>query len=198
MNTTTRLLNAAFFVVRKIFCLHRSREQTITVVTAEMLLNVYHDESGCPGAGKHIDVQKLANIVLCTFSTSTSVSYHLKQENKIVSMFNCLVKLPVIPTCHGIVPLGKHALQSKFKNMCSEAETIGNKTNHSLCANAVTEFFRCGVPEKHLQETLFCRKHYVHVKDLMKCSIMQYQRYSPKSFFMLHYCKQLHSKMDAT
>ena len=50
------------------------------------------------------------------------------------------------------VPLGKHTLQSKFKNMCSEAEISGNKTNHSLRATAATEMFRHSVPEKLIQE----------------------------------------------
>ena len=52
------------------------------------------------------------------------------------------------------VPLGKHTLQSKFKNMCSEAEISGNKTNHSLRATAATEMFRHGVPEKFIQERI--------------------------------------------
>ena len=40
------------------------------------------------------------------------------------------------------VPLGKYTLQSKFKNMCLEAEISSNKTNHSLHATAATEMFR--------------------------------------------------------
>ena len=43
-------------------------------------------------------------------------------------------------------------LHSKLKNMCLEAGISGCKTNHSLCATAATEMFRCGAPEKLIQE----------------------------------------------
>ena len=50
------------------------------------------------------------------------------------------------------VPLGKHTLHSKLKIMCSEAGISGHKTNHSLRVTAATEMFRCGAPEKLIQE----------------------------------------------
>ena len=50
------------------------------------------------------------------------------------------------------VPLGKHTLHSKLKNMCLEAGISGHKTNYSLRATAATEMFRHGAPEKHIQE----------------------------------------------
>ena len=58
------------------------------------------------------------------------------------------------PTCpwYTSVPLGKHTLQSKLKNMCAEAEISGHKTNHNLRATAATEMFTQGVPEKVIQE----------------------------------------------
>ena len=65
-----------------------------------------------------------------------------------------LQKFTSDPTCpwYTSLPLGKHTLQSKLKNMCAEAEISGNKTNHSLRATAATEMFRQGVPEKVIQE----------------------------------------------
>ena len=39
-----------------------------------------------------------------------------------------------------------------LKKMCTQANIPGNKTNHSLRATAATEMFRCGVPEKIIQE----------------------------------------------
>ena len=36
--------------------------------------------------------------------------------------------------------------------MCSEAGISGHKTNHSLWATAAMEMFRCGAPEKLIQE----------------------------------------------
>ena len=50
------------------------------------------------------------------------------------------------------VPIGKHSLHAKMKNMCSEAGISGHKTNHSLRATAATEMFRRGAPEKLIQE----------------------------------------------
>ena len=50
------------------------------------------------------------------------------------------------------VPLGKHTLHSKSKNVCAEAGIGGHKTNHSLRATAATEKFRQGAPEKLIQE----------------------------------------------
>ena len=50
------------------------------------------------------------------------------------------------------VPIGKHSLHAKMKNMCSEAGISGHKINHSLCATAATEMFRRGAPEKLIQE----------------------------------------------
>ena len=50
------------------------------------------------------------------------------------------------------VPLGKHNLHSKMKNMCATAGISGHKTNHSLRATAATEMFRQGAPEKLIQE----------------------------------------------
>ena len=50
------------------------------------------------------------------------------------------------------VPIGKHSLHAKMKNMCSEAGISGHKTNHNLCATAATEMFRRGAPEKLIQE----------------------------------------------
>ena len=46
----------------------------------------------------------------------------------------------------------KHTLHSKLKNTCSEAGISGHKTNHSLRATAATEMFRCGAPEKLIQQ----------------------------------------------
>ena len=53
---------------------------------------------------------------------------------------------------YSLVPLGKHTLHSKLKSMCSEDAISGHKTNHSLRAIAATEMFRCGAPEKLIQE----------------------------------------------
>ena len=53
---------------------------------------------------------------------------------------------------YSAVPLGKHTLQSKMKYMCASGGIKGHKTNHSLRATAATEMFRCGAPEKLMQE----------------------------------------------
>ncbi len=50
------------------------------------------------------------------------------------------------------VPVGKNMLATMLKNMCSEAQIDGRKTNHSLHATGASELFQAGVPEKIIKE----------------------------------------------
>ncbi len=47
------------------------------------------------------------------------------------------------------VPMGKNMLATMLKNMCSEAQIDGRKTNHSLRATGASELFQAGVTEKN-------------------------------------------------
>ncbi len=50
------------------------------------------------------------------------------------------------------VPVEKNMLATMLKNMCSEAQIDGRKTNHSLRATGASELFQAGVPEKIIKE----------------------------------------------
>ncbi len=43
-------------------------------------------------------------------------------------------------------------LATMLKNMCSEAQIDGRKTNHSLRATGASELLQAGVPEKIIKE----------------------------------------------
>ena len=65
--------------------------------------------------------------------------------------------LEIIPTdpslpWYSSVAVGKHTLDQRVKNMCSQAGISGKKTNHSLRATGVTRMFDKGAPEKLIQE----------------------------------------------
>ena len=167
MNTTTPtgLQNAAFFVVGKMFCLrggqeHRNLQLSQFKRTEDKYVyyeNVSKNRNGsfkqlrvkskvvplyaCPEAGERCPVHILDKYIA-----------KLPSEARERDLFYVrpLQKFTSDPTCpwYTSVPLGKHTLQSKLKNMCTEAEISGHKTNHSLRATAATEMFRQGVPEK--------------------------------------------------
>ncbi len=50
------------------------------------------------------------------------------------------------------VQVGKNMLATMLKNMCSEAQIDGRKTNHSLRATGASELLQAGVPEKIIKE----------------------------------------------
>ena len=120
INTTipTGLQNVAFFVVGKRFCLRGGQEHRQLQLSQLKCLEdkyVYYENvsKNTNGSFKQLYVKnKVVPLYLSpeagercpvTFSTGTSVSYHLKQEKRICSMFDCLIKSPVIPTGNGIV-----------------------------------------------------------------------------------------------
>ena len=53
---------------------------------------------------------------------------------------------------YAAVPVGKNMLSTMLKNMCSEANIPGHKTNHSLRATGASELFEVGIPEKIIKE----------------------------------------------
>ena len=50
------------------------------------------------------------------------------------------------------VPVGKNQLSKMVKDMCSQAQIEGKKTNHSLRASGITTLFQAGVSEKVIQD----------------------------------------------
>ena len=50
------------------------------------------------------------------------------------------------------LPVGRDALNNKFKIMCEQANVKGNKTNHRLRATGATHLHESGVPEKIIKE----------------------------------------------
>ena len=50
------------------------------------------------------------------------------------------------------VPVGKNQLSKMVKDMCSQAQIEGKKTNHSLRASGKNTLFQAGVSEKVIQD----------------------------------------------
>ena len=50
------------------------------------------------------------------------------------------------------VPVGKNQLSKMVKDMCSQVQIEGKKTNHSLRASGITTLFQAGVSEKVIQD----------------------------------------------
>ena len=65
-----------------------------------------------------------------------------------------LTKVPTDPLkpWFAASPVGKNILATMIKEMCSEANIQGHKTNHSLRATGASELFEAGVPEKIIKE----------------------------------------------
>ncbi len=51
-----------------------------------------------------------------------------------------------------IVPVGRNTLAKMVREMCTDGEISGHKTNHSLRATGASELFHAGVPEKVIQQ----------------------------------------------
>ena len=53
---------------------------------------------------------------------------------------------------YSCVPLGKNQLSRMVKDMCSEGNIEGKKSNHSLRASGITSLFQAGVSENVIQD----------------------------------------------
>ena len=49
-------------------------------------------------------------------------------------------------------PIGHNVLQSRFKEMCRQAGLVGNFTNHSIRATAITRMYDSGLAEKKIMK----------------------------------------------
>lgn len=49
-------------------------------------------------------------------------------------------------------PIGHNLLQSRFKEMCKQAGLVGNFTNHSIRATAITRMYDSGLAEKMIMK----------------------------------------------
>ena len=49
-------------------------------------------------------------------------------------------------------PIGHNLLNTRFKKMCGEAGLVGNFTNHSSRATAITRMYDAGLPEKSIMQ----------------------------------------------
>ena len=49
-------------------------------------------------------------------------------------------------------PIGHNMLNTRFTKMCGEAGLVGNFTNHSWRATAITRMFDAGLPEKSIMQ----------------------------------------------
>ena len=171
MGTTTPagLQNAAFFVVGKMFCLHGGQEhhglQLSQLKRYEDRYMYYENTSKnrngtfkqlrvkskvvplfpCPEAGERCPVHILDKYIskLPTEAKDKDLFY-IQPLQKVANDDN--------KPWYSSIPLGKHTLHAKLKNMCSDAGIGGHKTNHSLRATAATELFRRGAPETLIQE----------------------------------------------
>ena len=167
VDTPTSLQNAAFFVVGKMFCLRGGQEHRGLQLSQLKRFKdryVYYENTSknrngtfkqlrvkskvvplfpCPEAGSRCPVRILDKYIS---------KLPLEAKEKDLFYVRPLQKVIADKPWYSSVPLGKHTLHSNLKNMCSEAGISGHKTNHSLRATAATEMFRCGAPEKLIQE----------------------------------------------
>ena len=51
-----------------------------------------------------------------------------------------------------LVSVGRNTLAKFVKTMCSQVETLGHKTNHSLRATGTMRMFEAGVLDKIIQQ----------------------------------------------
>ena len=49
-------------------------------------------------------------------------------------------------------PIGHNTLNTRFKKMCGEVGLVGNFTNHSGRATAITGMYDAGLPEKGIMQ----------------------------------------------
>ena len=171
MNTTTPvgLQNAAFFVVGKMFCLRGGQEHRGLQLSQLKRFDdkyVYYENvsKNRNGSFKQLHVKSKAVPLYpspqagqrCPVNILDTYISRLPLEAKEKDLFYVrpLDKVATEPNSpwYSAVPLGKHTLQSKMKYMCASGGIKGHKTNHSLRATAATEMFRCGAPEKLIQE----------------------------------------------
>ena len=157
-------LNAAFFVVGKMFCLRGGQEHRglqLSQLKRYEDRYVYYENTSknrngtfkqlrvkskvplfpCPEAGERCPVHILDEYIskLPTEGREKNI-FHVRPLEKIKNGDD--------KPWYSSVPLGKHTLNAKLKNMCSDGGIGGHKTNHSLRATPATELFRRGAPEK--------------------------------------------------
>ena len=168
MDTPTGLQNAALFVVRKIFCLRGGGQEHRGLQLSQLKRfknwYVYYKNTSKKGNDTFKQLRIKSKVVplfpcpeagsrcpVCILDKYIS-KLPLEAKEKDLFYVRPLQKVIADKLWYSSVPLGKHTLYSKLKNMCSEAGISGDKTNHSLRATAAMEMFRCGAPEKLIQE----------------------------------------------
>ena len=146
--TPTGLQNVAFFVVGKMFCLRGGQQHRGLRLSQLKRFNkyVYYENTSknrngtfkqlrvknkvvplhpCPEAGERCPVFILIS------------KLHEEAKEKDLFYVRPLEKTSSLSKpWHSLVPIGKHSLHAKMKNMCSEAGISDHKTNHSLRATA--------------------------------------------------------------
>ena len=171
LNTTTPkgLQNAVFYAIGKIFCLRGGQEHRalrLSQLQRDGDKYVYYENvsKNRNGSFKQLHINsKVVPMFPCPEAQGRCPVHlldlyisKLPKEAKEKDLFYVrpLDKKPQDPNLpwYSAVPLGKHTLQQKVRNMCAEAGVSGNKTNHSLRATGATELYKKGVPEKLIQE----------------------------------------------
>ena len=167
VKTPTGIQNAAFFVVGKMFCLRGGQEHRGLQLSQ---LKRYEDKyvyfenvsKNRNGSFKQLRVKNKTVPLYPTPEAGERCPVHILDmyirklpsdaKDKDLFYVRPLERIASNPNApwYSSVPLGKHTLHSKLKNMCAGIK--GHKTNHSLRATAATEMFRHGAPEKLIQE----------------------------------------------
>ena len=168
IDTPTGLLNAAFFVVGKMFCLRGGQEHRnlqLSQLKRSEDKYVYYENVSKNRNGTFRQLRVKNKVVplyacpelgnKCPVAMLDKYIAKLPPAAKEKDLFYCRpLEKPKNPSkpWYSVTAVGKNALQSKLKDMCSRAGISGLKTNHSLRATAATEMFQLGAPEKVIQE----------------------------------------------
>lgn len=171
VNTTTPrgLLNAAFYVVGKMFCLRGGQEHRFLKLSQIKRTDdkyTYYENVSKNRNGSYKQLHVRSKTVplypnpdlgdRCPVLILDKYISKLPQSARDKDIFYArpLEKMPTDENApwYSPVPIGKHTLQTMVKRMCKEANIKGAKTNHSLRATAATQMFAQGAPEKVIQE----------------------------------------------
>ena len=193
--TPTQLQNAAFFVVEKMFCLRGGQEHRGLQLSQLKRFEdkfVYYVSKNRNGSFKQLRVKNKTVPLYPTPEAGEHCPVHILdrytsklpaevREKKLfyVRPLDKVTSNPDMPW-YSSVPLGKHTLQSKLKNMCQKLESVVTKRT-----TAYVQLLQLRCSDKVLLKSLFKSeqvivlwKHRAHTNGWMKCSIRQYHLYS--------------------
>ena len=165
------LLNAAFYLNGKSFCLRGGEEHRrlcISQLVREYNPDRYvYTEAGSKNKKGTFMEMHIQNKVVPIYSSPKAgerchvhiLDLYLSKlpkdaAEKDVFYLRPLSGVPANPTAPWFqsVPIGRNQLGKMVPNMCTSAGIAGHKTNHSLHATAATDLFHANVPEKLIQE----------------------------------------------